>query len=263
MKVNDINIYYEVHGDGTPLVMIMGLSANIDWWNPVLLEASSKNFKTIIFDNRGAGRSDAPDIEYSIKMFADDTVGLMDALDVEKAHVLGASMGGMIAQELVLNYPERVEKLVLCCTSCGGSKSIPPSPEVMELLMRDTKGLTQEEIARGVIPLLYTEEFIEGNPDYVEETVQNILKHLIQEYALQRQIKAIMRFNTARRLKKINTSTLIVNGKKDILAPPQNAEVLAKLIPEAKLLLLDNSAHSLFQPEPEKLAKKILEFLKE
>ena len=116
VKVNDIQIYYEVKGDGFPVVMINGLSDNLDCWDPRLIEALSKKFKLVLFDNRDAGRTDVSEREYTMKLFADDTVCLMNALGISKAHVLGISMGGMIAQELVLNYPEKVAKLVLCST---------------------------------------------------------------------------------------------------------------------------------------------------
>jgi len=123
-RVNDINMYYDVHGDGFPLVMIMGFLGNADLWDPRMLPALSDKFKVITFDNRGAGRTDLSDKEFSIRLLAEDTVGLMDVLNVPKAHVLGISMGGMIAQELALNYPGRVEKLILCSTFCGGLHSI-------------------------------------------------------------------------------------------------------------------------------------------
>ena len=262
VKVNDINMYYEIHGDGFPIVMIMGLAANVDWWTPDFLGGISKKFKTIIFDNRGAGRTDKPDVEYSIKMFADDTVGLMDALNIKKAHVLGTSMGGMIAQELVLNYPERVEKFVLCCTHCGGGKYILPSPEVMETLMKGTEGMTPEESTELIIPFLFTEDFIKNNPDVIEITREKILKEPIPEFSYQRQIDAVMKFNAGRRLKKVNTATLILQGKKDVLVNPQNAEILAKLIPGAKKLLLDNNGHSIFNPNTERVIEEVLKFLK-
>ncbi len=267
VKVNDINMYYEIHGDGFPLVLIMGLGGNADWWkiDPDLWELwilkFSKNFKTIIFDNRGAGRTDKPDIEYSIKMFADDTVGLMDALNIEKSHVLGMSMGGTIAQELVLNYPERVEKLVLGCTHCGGGRQIIPSPEVMENLAKIPE-VTPEEGAKLMISLTFTEDFIKNNPDVIERYHQYILKDPMPEFSLQRQLFAVMRFNAGRRLKKVNTPTLIVHGKKDVLVPVKNAEILAKLIPGSKTFLLDNAGHSYYYPNPERVREGILEFLK-
>ena len=116
VKVNDIQIYYEVHGEGFPLVMIYGSTGSLDGWDPRLVEGLSKHFKLVLFDNRGAGRTETSNREYTVRLFADDTAGLMDALGISKAHILGISMGGAIAQELVLNYPEKVSKLVLCST---------------------------------------------------------------------------------------------------------------------------------------------------
>ena len=262
VKVNDINMYYEVHGDGFPLVMIMGFSANVDWWGSDVIEAYSQHFKTIVFDNRGAGRTDKPEIDYSIKMFADDTAGLMDALNIERAHVLGVSMGGSIAQELVLNYPEKVEKLVLGCSACGGSKQILPAIDVLEQFTSSLEDLTPEQVIQDVMPLLFTEDFIKNNPEFIESYTKQLLISVIPPDAYQRQINALMGFNSYRRLKKIKVPTLIIHGKKDIMNPVENAEILAEQIPDAKLILLDNAGHSYHQPEPDKSIGATLEFLK-
>ena len=262
VKVNDINMYYEIHGDGFPLVMIMGLGANIDWWTSDMIEACSQYFKTIIFDNRGAGRTDKPEIDYSIKMFADDTAGLMDVLNIERAHVLGASMGGSIAQELVLNYPEKVEKLVLGCSACGGSKQIIPSLDVLEQFTGRLDAMDPEKVVQDVIPLLFTEVFTKNNPNFIESYKQKLLVSVMPSDAYQRQLNAVMGFNSYRRLKKIQAPTLIIHGKKDILSPVENAEILAEKIPGAKLLLLENAGHSYHQPDPDKVINAILEFLK-
>lgn len=262
VKVNDINFYYEIRGEGYPLVMIQGYTQNIYYWDSYTIEEFSKSFKTINFDNRGMGLTEAPNIDFSIKTLADDTAGLMDVLNIERAYVLGHSMGGMIAQELVLNYPERVEKLVLCSTHCGGEKSIPPSSKVMDLLTNPRKGITHEEMAREIyVPVEFTEVFIKDNPDFIEQKIRNYIKTPISGSSSRRQFNAIMKFDTSGRLKKIKTPTLVIHGKKDILVPPQNAEILAKLIPDAKLTLLENSAHGLFSMEPNLACKTILEFL--
>jgi pimeloyl-ACP methyl ester carboxylesterase len=260
IKVNDIDIYYEVQGAGFPLVMIMGLGANIDWWDPRLVHELSKNFRLVMFDNRGSGRTDISDKQYSIKLFADDTAGLMDALGISKAHVFGISMGGMIAQELVLNYPEKVEKLVLCATFCGGEKSIQPSPEVLGMLAADRRVLSPEEIARITIPLIFTEEFIKNNPEFVELTIQQMIKAPISNEAFMRQLNAITEFDTYNRLPLIKAPTLILHGKKDILVPPENASIMARMIPNAKLFYFENSAHGLVE-EMDKVISVLLDFL--
>jgi pimeloyl-ACP methyl ester carboxylesterase len=255
-------MYYEVHGEGFPLVMIMGLSANSDWWEPEIIEQCSQHFKTIIFDNRGAGRTDKPEIDYSIKMFADDTAGLMDVLNIDRAHVLGVSMGGMIAQELVLNYPEKVENLILGCTHCGGSKQIFAAENILNLLTGSIEDISPEEVLQKFLPYMFTEEFIQNNPGYIESFKQRALIAPISADPYQRQINAIMGFNTYRRLKNIEAPTLVIHGKRGILVPTENGEILAEKIPGAKLLLLDNAAHLYDQPDTDKVINSTLEFLK-
>jgi len=188
VKVNDIQIYYEVHGEGFPLIMIMGLGANLDWWDPRLIQELSKKFKLVTFDNRGVGRTDISDRKYTIELFANDTAGLMDALGISRAHVFGVSMGGMIAQELALNYPKKVEKLVLCSTNCGGKKSVLASQEILEMLKADRSAFSPEEIARMTIPLLFTEDFIKNYPDLIELAIQQILMAPISIEAFTRQL---------------------------------------------------------------------------
>lgn len=262
VKVNDIQVYYEVYGEGFPLLMIMGLSANLDWWDPRMVQKLSKKFKIIMFDNRGAGRTDVSDRKYTIRLFADDTAGLMDALGISRAHIIGGSMGGMIAQELVLNYPEKVEKLVLCYTYCGGTKGVQPSGEILELLSADRSAFSPEEIIRMSIPLLFTEDFTKKNSDLVELSIQRMLKAPISNEAFMHQLNAIMEFDTYDRLSQIRAPTLILHGKKDILVPPENGSILAEAIPNAKLVYFKNSAHGLIE-EMEKAIQILLDFLTE
>ena len=258
IKVNDINIYFETHGVGFPLFMILGLSCDVNWWTPEIINATAQNFKTIIFDNRGIGRTDKPEMNYSIKMFADDTIGLMNTLNIQKAHILGLSMGGFIAQEIALSYPKRVEKLVLCCTHCGGGKALAPSKEALSLLLNPP----EEPIAyiNAIIPLLFTKTFIESNPDFIESYKKRILKIPFNISLYKRQLQAIG-FNSARRLQNIDIPTLILHGENDIFVPPGNAEILAKGIPNARKVILDNAAHFLFQPDTEKVTNLICKFL--
>jgi len=130
LQVNDIAIYYKIKGNGYPFVLIRGLSSSLDSWPTHSIEEFSKIFKTILFDNRGAGRTSIPKGKYSSQLMASDTIGLMDALNIKKAHVLGYSMGGCIAQEIAINYPKRVSKLVLASSWSGPTHGIvTPNPE--------------------------------------------------------------------------------------------------------------------------------------
>jgi pimeloyl-ACP methyl ester carboxylesterase len=263
VKVNAIQVYYEVRGRGFPLMMIMGLGANLNWWDPRMVQGLSKKFKLVMFDNRGAGRTDVSDRRYTIKSFAEDTAGLMDILGIARAHVLGVSMGGMIAQELALNFPKKIEKLVLCSTNCGGAKSVPASQEVLRALSADRSALLPEEIVSIMtIPLLFTEDFIKKNSDLVALSIQQILRVPISNEAFVRQLNSIMEFDTYDRLPQIRAPTLILLGKRDILVPPENAVVLAEAIPNAKLVYFQNSAHGLVE-EMEKVVHVLLDFLTE
>ncbi|NVM38139.1 MAG: alpha/beta hydrolase [Candidatus Lokiarchaeota archaeon] len=261
VTVNNISMNYEIHGEGFPIVMITGLSFCLRIWDKSLIDELSKKFKVILFDNRGAGQTDIPEGEFTIKMMADDTVGLMDILNIECAYVLGFSMGGMIAQEVVLNYPQKVEKLILWGTACGGRKSIPPDLAVYKLLIGAIEDLTPERLAKSTIPLVFTRDFIKNNPEYINDKIQRILKCRIPFSSYARQAKAMFNFNICRRLKKIYTPTLIMQGKHDILVPPQNSEILAELIPGARLIIFENSGHAIYPHESELFITSLLEFL--
>jgi len=261
VKVNDIQIYYEVKGEGYPLMMIIGGEANLDWWNPHMIEDLSKNFKVVTFDNRGTGRTDVSDKEFSIKLFADDTVGLMNVLGISKANILGWSMGGFIAQELTLNYPEKVKKLILYSTSCGGAKSVPRSQEARAMLMRASAGgMSAEEAVRMYIRPFLTSEFIDNKPDFVELIIQRMQKVPTSPEVRMRQRRAIMSFDSYDRLPRIKAPTLILSGKRDITCPPENGSILAKAIPNAKLVFFEKSAHTLNE-DMEEVIHTITEFL--
>ena len=251
VRVDDIQMYYEVNGEGFPLMMIHGLSANLDWWEPRMVGGLSKRFTTVTFDNRGAGRTDVSDRSYTIRLFADDTAGLMDALGISRAHVLGLSMGGRIAQELALDYPHKVEKLVLCSASCGGKESVPPSEDVMKMLVAD-----RSAAARAAV----TEDFAKKNLDIVTALRQRVLKAPISDDAYRRQMTASLESHTYDRLPQIRAPTLILHGRKDVLFPPENGRILAEAIPGAKLVYFERSGHALLE-ELEEVINAVMSFL--
>ncbi|MCJ7746018.1 MAG: alpha/beta hydrolase, partial [Actinobacteria bacterium] len=157
-KVGDIEIAYREYGYGFPLVKIVGFASTMDGGDPELVAALADRFRVITFDNRGMGETSAGTQAFTIEQFAKETAGLMDALGIEHAHVLGISMGGFIAQELALRYPEKVEKLILMASSCGGIDEIPISPEVMEKL-GDFSGTTEERLVR-MATLLFPQSWL-------------------------------------------------------------------------------------------------------
>jgi pimeloyl-ACP methyl ester carboxylesterase len=261
VKCNDINVCYEVKGKGFPLVMINGLSSNIDTWDPRFIEGLSEKYSTVLFDNRGAGRTDAPKINYSIKMFADDTARLMDNLKIDKAHIFGHSMGGMIAQELAFNYPGKVEKLVLCSTNCGGSKQVLPVQNVLNALTSLVAGAKSEDIVRKLVSLALTEEFAKNNPDRTKQAIERFMIAPITPDAFRRQVMAVSSLDSYARLPMIKAPTLVIAGRKDIMVPPENAKILADRIPGAKLVYFEKSGHMIPPHEPEKVLRTLLQFL--
>ncbi|MFX0104708.1 MAG: alpha/beta fold hydrolase [Candidatus Hodarchaeota archaeon] len=262
VKVDGVNLYYEIHGEGFPLLMIQGLSENVYWWDPPIIEQLSQHFKTIIFDNRGVGRSDNLEGDLTIEIMAVDAVGLMDALNINQAHILGHSMGGMIAQELSLKFPERIKKLVLCSTSCGGSRAEMPSIETQRLLGKlSVKGHTRD-LVEEAMPHIFTKKFMSENPEFMEKKVDDILIIPTGPTTFKAQMTAWMRYNSFRKLKDLNVLTLIIHGKEDILVPPRNGELLAERIPNAEIVYFDSDAHMIHTEEPNKFNDTLIKFLK-
>ena len=234
--------------------MINGLGLNLDNWDPRLVNELSRQFRLIAFDNRGAGRTDMSDKEYNIKLFADDTAGLMEALGISKAHVLGLSMGGMVAQELALKYPENVSKLVLCSTHNGGLNVVQPSQKVVKMLATGVSAMSKDEWRRIFLPLMFTADFIEKNPDFMEIVTQRFFRHPSSREAYTRQLVAIQDFDAHDRLRRIKVPTLILHGRKDVLVPPENGSILADALPKAKFVYFEKSAHVLAEEMREVLS---------
>jgi 3-oxoadipate enol-lactonase len=261
-KVGDINIYYEIHGEGEPLVLIMGYGSPSGWWFRQV-PVYSQEYRVVIFDNRGTGRSNKPDIPYTMEMMAGDVSGLLDAIGVDAAHLWGVSMGGAIAQEFALRYPERVISLILGCTSCGGTHSILPDAEAMTPLFdfERAEQLTPEEQFREVFPLLYSQEFIDNNPDRIEEALARMMEYITPRHGFQRQSEAVMRFDGYDRLPGIKAPTLVIAGDADRVVPVENSRILASRIPGAELVILENMGHGFFNEAFDETNRIILDFL--
>jgi pimeloyl-ACP methyl ester carboxylesterase len=259
VRVNDINLYYQIHGEGVPLVLIMGLRRNLEWWYRQI-PSFSKAFRAIVFDNRGAGRSDKPEMEYSIPLFADDTAGLMDALGIPSAHILGISMGGYIAQELALGYPGKVRSLILGCTSCGGRRAVPMSEARMKIFTAN-KDLTPEEILRKDMDIYFSDRFIAAHPEMIREFVDVSLRYYQPREAFFRQFAACLGHDTADRLGGIKVPALIMAGDDDPLVPSENSLILKELLPHAKVSYFPNRRHCFFIEEAERFNREAVEFI--
>jgi 3-oxoadipate enol-lactonase len=240
----EVKLYYEVQGEGTPLLLVAGLSGGTwSWYGqaPYFRE----RYRTIAFDNRGAGRSSMPHGPYQMIQFAEDARCLLDHLGVERAFVLGLSMGGMIAQELALLAPHRIPALFLGCTHGGGPSQIPTAPSVIEMLLNNA-GLSQKEIIKKNLPIFLSEACRKEQPEVVAAYCAAQLAAPEQpEYAFHAQLAAISTFDASERLGKIKIPTMIVAGSEDVLIPPENARVLARRLPHAEIVVIPGTGHAL------------------
>lgn len=256
---NGVRLYYETQGTGMPLVLIAGLGVgHWIWYKQV--PAFSRHFRTITFDNRGIGASELGEAPFTIRTLAEDAAALLRALGIERAHVLGASMGGFIAQELALAYPEIVARLILVCTSFGGPNHVSAAPEILQAFL-SPEGLNTEERVRAGLPIAFTPRFLSEHPDDVEDLVQRRLAHPVSEQTFLAQIQAVMGFNVEDRVSAIRAPTLVITGDADVLIPPENSRRLAARIPNAHLQIIEGAGHAVFIEQADVFNRVVLEFL--
>ena len=259
VHVGDIDIAYKTFGKGDPILLISGYSFAMDSWDSTLLETLTTNHTVIVFNNRGIGNTTSgSEQKFSISLFANDTAGLLEALNIKKADVLAWSMGGRIAQELTLNYPDRVGKLILYAIGCGGNGSVPQSQEVRNEFVNGT-GTAEDRIAR-LVPLFFPQEWRNENPNYLEnipKTTDTILNQ-----TLNKQIEAAANApSTCDRLKKITQPTLVIVGTDDVATPAANSLRMAKLIPGSWFVQIKGGGHGLMYQYPEQFSNIIKTFL--
>jgi pimeloyl-ACP methyl ester carboxylesterase len=250
IEIGDVEMAYNVDGSGDPVVLIGGFTMVKESWELQIAELS-RHFQVISFDNRGVGETSFPSEPFTIADMAADTVGLMDALDIESAHVFGVSMGGLISQILALDHPDRVERVVLGCTSHGGRHAVRPEREVMEILARASDPTMEvEEAVRSRLPILFAERFLREEPERLEEFVQFSLKYWPTPQGAAGQIGALSVFNVKRRLGEIRCPVLVITGSEDRMMPPENSKLLAGGIAGAELYMVDDAGHSFFVEKP-------------
>jgi len=245
-----MKIAWERTGSGPPLLLIHGLGYARWGWEPVV-EPLSRSFELLLFDNRGVGGSDAPPGPYTTAGLAADSLQVLDEAGVERAHVVGTSLGGMVAQELALAAPERVDKLVLVCTHPGGARAFPMPEQTVRLFE-----------ARATL-----REYVENSldPDPRPQLVDRILEHRVataQPYEpWAAQAAASLGFDACDRLAGLTTPTLVVHGDGDVVVDPRNAGLLGELLPDARVKIYPGCGHLLMWQEPERFARDLEEFL--
>jgi pimeloyl-ACP methyl ester carboxylesterase len=260
ITVDDISIAYKQIGnaDAKPIILITGAGATMDMWNPLLIEKLiSANYKVIIFENRGVGQSTVGTKEFSINQFANDTLGLLDALKISKADVLGWSLGGFIAQQLALTHPEKVNSLILYATSCGGPSDRPTPPEIMQIITNSS--MTPQERVLKDIPFLFPPaSWFKAHSDYLNYLP--IPKETITHQILLKQLKAATTWKgTCNALSNITQPTLVIVGADDDAAP--DSLILAEKIPGSWYIRLGTAGHGLMYQHPDAFNKLVLTFL--
>lgn len=257
--VNGISLNYETAGDGPPVVLIAGLGADHHFWYRQI-PALAERFRVITPDNRGAGDSEKPNEPYTLRQLADDVRGLLDAVGVERAHVVGASLGGFIAQEFVLAYPERVRRLVLCCTSFGGATSAPIPPETLAVMLARTGD--PERDLRAFLAVLFAGDFLETHAQEIDDYVAWRVAHPQPLHAYRRQLEAALAHDTQARLADLRLPVLVFHGRNDRVVPSVNGERLAAAISGARLSLFD-AGHNFLWEASEDANHQIIDFLTE
>jgi len=263
-NVNGVKLYYKTHGQGEALVMIPGMGAGHDSWFRQL-PAFKKHFKVVTFDPRSIGKSDRPKEPYSFKALADDVVALMDHLAIERAHIFGQSLGGLVAQEVAIDYPDRVLKLVLVSSTVAGGDTNPTNPALMEALGY-TEGTTEVDFSK--LDTRKTMNAVIGmsfNKLLYRKAMQFLSRFFVKPEmfdGLSDQLRAIAGHNTIDRLHLIQARTLVMTGADDRIVSPRGSEVLAARIPNAKLVMVEGGSHGFNVEMTPRFNREVLEFLR-
>lgn len=249
-----MNIHWDSHGAGTPLLLIQGLGYGRWGWDPVV-PSLAERYRVLTFDNRGIGDSDKPDGPYTAQEMADDAVQVLDEAGIDRAHVLGASLGGMIAQELAVKAPGRVEKLVLCCTTAGGPDAY-PLPEATMKLFVEAPSLAPEVALRR-----FVENALGADPPagLVDDLFARRVANPPDPAGWQAQAAAGTTFPGVDA--PIAAPTLILQGTDDNVVDERNADVLAAKIPGSRIERFPGAGHLFFWEQPEAFVRIVSEFL--
>jgi pimeloyl-ACP methyl ester carboxylesterase len=257
-SVDGRELHYVQRGEGEPLLLIMGMSGNHLHWGEPFLELLARDFALTAYDHRGVGFSARADDPFTIADLASDAIGLMDAIGLESAHVMGISMGGMIAQEIALRSPERVRTLTLGCTYSGGDGSALTSPEIAQRLGAGIMSGDRERAIRTMFEVNLSPAHC-GTDGAWEAFREVALENPAALPVIMAQMQAIAGHDTSARLAEITAPTLVIHGDLDEMLPVENGRMVARLIPGARLQTLEGIGHMFFWEEPERSAQLVRE----
>src|SRR5215470_15153737 len=258
-QIKGINIAYELGGAGAPMVMIHGAQGDQTMFAG-LAATFAPRFNVLTFDQRGSGLSDKPDMVYSVAMLADDTAALMDHVGVDDAHIIGVSMGGMIAQEFALRHSRRVRSLVLGCTTPGGAKSVHAAAGLATTAY-STKEMSAEERGRALAEAAFTKGYIARHPELIPSMIESRRQRPIDPVGFAHRMKAATAHDVYSRLPQIKCPTLVITGKDDALISWENSRLIAERIPGAQMKILEPAGHCFWVEQPEQSQEAIAQFL--
>lgn len=257
-KAGQIELSYDRAGDGPPLLLIMGMSGTKHHWGPRVLDELRRDFETIVYDHRDAGDSTRTGAPFTIAELAQDAAALLAALEIDSAHVMGISMGGMVAQELALAHPGRVRALTLGCTYCGGPGSSLASEQTIGRLAAAMSSGDRKLAIRTAWEVNVSPAFAADEAEW-ERFFATGMKYGLPVAVIVEQMKAIAGHDTSARLGELRAPTLVVHGTADQLIPAQNGRLIAGLAPDARLEILDGVGHMFFLEQAERTAELVRE----
>jgi 3-oxoadipate enol-lactonase len=260
-RVGEIELSYSVSGKGeSTVLLVMGLGGRAADWGTHLPEILARSHRVVTFDNRGTGASSKPKAHWTLDDMANDAITVLDAVGAERAHVVGISMGGMIAQLIALDHAARLDRLVLLSTHSGGPDVVYPSGEVAAVFSADP-GTPVDVMMTRAMRLISAPGFAERSPKAIEELVRLAVLQPTPWRAFMAQLQAIVGSDRSTRLSKITAPTLIVHGDLDPLIPYPNGVALSKLIPNSTLVTLEGCGHLPMWEAPEELGRVVGDFL--
>jgi pimeloyl-ACP methyl ester carboxylesterase len=259
VRVGDIELDYErswpiSRRPGPPLLLIMGMSGTALHWGEPFLELLRRDFDVIAYDHRGVGASTRLEGPITITQLAEDASGLLSALKLESAHVLGVSMGGMIAQELALAHRDQVITLTLGCTYCGGPQSVQPHPSVMRGLAAAMMSGDRQRALRSGWEANVSKTMVDDADAYAA-FLAIAARRAVAVPVVVAQLQACAAHDTSSRLLEVTAPTIVIHGSEDQMLPVENGRQIASLIPGSKLEILDGVGHMFFWEQPERTAE--------
>lgn len=259
---DDISLYYEVDGpeDGETVVLVEGLGYGRWMWNWQRDRLTDEGYQVVVWDNRGTGDSDVPEGPYTIAQMASDLEAVLDAAEIQSAHVVGASMGGMIAQQYALDY-DRAESLALLCTSPGGDDAVPTPPETQARMFDVPEDAGEREAIRYKMKPAMSDDFWTNNDDVVSDIVDWRVESDAPEAAREAQAAAVATFDASDELGAIAVPTLVAHGDSDHVLPVENSDLLYEGLPNARLSIFEGGPHLFFVEQAESVNDVLLEFL--